>query len=79
MSKNDCISIKTIEDERGNVITKKTKTIVYYPNIDNVISHLKKAEGRIEKVEIVEVDKPTKKMQAAQRMYELFRKRKSGK
>jgi len=76
MSKNDCISIKTIQDEKGNVITKKTKTVIYYPNIDNIIAHLKKSEGKIEKVEIVEVDKPTKKMQAAQRMYEKFRERK---
>jgi len=37
---------------------------------------LKKSEGKIEKVEIVEYEKPTKKMQDAQRMYELFRERK---
>jgi len=71
----DSKSWKTKTDKSGNVTTK-IKTVIYYPNIDNIIAHLKKSEGKIEKVEIVEVDKPTKKMQAAQRMYEKFRERK---
>lgn len=56
MDKRDWKSVETKQDKKGNTI-KKTKTVIYYPDIDNIISYLKRAKGKIEKIEIIEVEK----------------------
>ncbi len=56
MDKRDWKSVETKQDKKGNII-KKTRTVIYHPDINNIISYLKKVEGKIEKIDIIEVNK----------------------